>query len=176
MNMHKFVLSMFLSLLMSGTALAGHTILSVSAHAPSKDAETDSVTGFFLKFDISGVPEDVRIDAALLEVTVSTAIDSGATLTLCVEPAMSSWSASDVAISDGSVDIMPDSLTGTFFVRSGEGKPTRLNVTEMVRQWYSEELDNEGLIVRLVGMPDTPISLDSEGAQIMATLTVFHSK
>lgn len=176
-TIHRQAIAMVLFLLLGGSAFAGHLSIEPTSFVATRNAQDSLPNEFAVQYDLSGLPGDVRIDLAELVVSADIGSDQpNALVDILVGPASTEWTGS-VEVSTQPVPTT-DSLTFIDVASVGQDSEININVTELVRQWLSERLDNNGLVIRLQqeGEVSSSLIVDTEGLLPAAKLSVYFSK
>lgn len=168
------IISILLLGLLVHTAVAGHVMLRPTGFLSYRQAADKPVSGGALKFDISQVPKDCRIDLAELSIRINADTSLGKSFDFFVNVATSEWASSPLASTIRPTS--PDSLLIGSFAASGDGVPVEINVTKLVKLWHSGKLANNGLLISIPGDGRKAFALATKGGEIEVTLSVFFSK
>jgi hypothetical protein len=161
-------------ILFTGQVKAGHLDLTPGEVLATKQTSNKPVSGGALKFDLSNIPEGSRIDLAELNLVVSSDTGLGQTLEVFAGASTESWS--------GSLTPMPgkiqtvDTLLASAYVATGENQTVQIDVTELVRLWFTGKLPNNGLSITIPVDGTKVFTLAATGGQVTARLSIFFSR
>ncbi len=174
MKTNTLVTIALLAVVLVGTANAGHLMLKPTGFLAYKQAADKAVSGGAVRFDLSQIPSDCRIDLAELSLKVNSDTTLGKKFDFFVNVATSEWTPS--ALASTTRPASPDSLLIGSFVASGDGVPTEVNVTKLVRLWHSGKVANNGFVISIPGDGRKAFAVATKGAEVEVILSVFFSK
>jgi len=172
-SLSRLTLAVVLLVLLVGTSFAGHALLEPAGSLALKAEEQSPASRIVVKFDLSSIPKDSRIDLAELIVTVNSDTALGKRAGVQVFAAESNWATAAVA-STAEV-ATTDSLMMSSFVRTGEEQHLEINVTELVKLWREGKVENHGFVLMVRNNSDRLFAAKQTGAGIEAHLRVFFS-
>lgn len=167
------ILALFFAIAVDAV-VAGHLELKPTGFAAYKQSADRPITGGAVKFDLSQIPDSCRIDLAELSIKVNSDTALGRSFDFFVNVATSQWPSSPLASTTRPVS--PDSLLIGTFTTSGNGVPVEVNVTKLVRLWYSGKLTNNGFVISIPGDGKKGFAMATKGADAEVSLSVFFSK
>ena len=174
MRVIEYISIIVVALFVSASVNSGHFSLSPSGHLPIILKSSTNGSAFAVKFDLSSIPKDVNIDLAELRITVNSDTSLGNRVHIKVFAAQSNWTASDLP-SKITIEAA-DSLSYGKSITTGAGNWLEINVNRMVKLWHSGDLPNRGFYIEIEENESKGFSLEREGADWKAELSVYYSK
>ena len=174
MKLFKILTILSFLLFLSSLVYAGHESLSPTGILSIKNTSSTDPHALALQFDLSTIPNDVRIDLAELKITIDSDTELGKSINIVIHSALSEWIPSLIP-SEASIQTS-DSLFTNNYSSSGDNVEAEINVTELVRQWHEGDLTNEGFLISIQGNSDKKFKLKNNDSEIQVELSVFYSK
>jgi len=175
-RLFSILLLVLISVSVMGAAVsAEHLTLSASSYLSVQRSGADGPHAALISFDLSSIPDSVRIELAELEISVDVDTLLGSPVEVTVYAAMSSWTPSIIPTGDSIA--ITDTLLSAGLVASGQAQPMAVNVTDLMRMWVSGDLDNYGVYLAVAGNSERRgFSVSGEAGARQARLSIYYSK
>lgn len=158
----------------AATVSADNIQVRASQSQTVRSDQSGPARGWALKFDLSGIPEGINIDAAELNIFASVCDTGTVPIGLRVSPAPELWSR--IQLTDrGGLDIV-DSLGCSSYISADDSGRVSFNITQLVRLWHAGQLDNAGIVITIRGNCATGIETVADRDDLGANLSVFYSR
>jgi hypothetical protein len=170
----KSVLTFLLGFVACISVQAGHVSLLPESFSSFKSADEGQANAFAISFDLSKISPDVSIDLAELRITVNSDTTLGEQTNVVVFASQFDWIPSDLTTT--AMVSTSDSLSYGEPISTGDGKFLEINVNRIVKLWHSGEVKNNGFYIQVLGNEKEEFTLDQDGTNWKAELSVYFSK
>lgn len=153
------------------SAHAGSIVLRPESAAVVQKSVTGPAVSGALKFDLSAIPKDAKIDLAELTLILDIDTTLGKSVSIYLGAATDSWS--DGALKTSAI-ASSDSLYANAIIETGQSQALEINLTELVILWHSGKIPNNGLVLSIPGNDSKQVAINGVPKASVA-LTVFFS-
>lgn len=158
-----------LVLLSVAKAHAGSIILNPESATVVQKSVTGPAVSGALKFDLSAIPKDAKVDLAELTLTLDIDTTLGKSVSIYLGAATDSWS--DGTLKTSAI-ASSDSLFANALIETGQDRTLEINLTEIVMLWHSGKVQNNGLVLSIPGNAAKEVAFDGFPKASVA-LTVY---